>query len=80
MTELTIVVIQEGDQYVAQALEHDVTGQGDSIGEAVEELGICLRAQAELQGLEQVAPSPLRYWKRCLGHVRTKGESAQYCV
>lgn len=68
--ELSVLLIKEGDDWVAQCLQYDIAAQGDTIDEAMEHWArsvaghIMLDARAGRGPLEGIKPAPPEYWTR----------------
>jgi hypothetical protein len=67
---LDVLLLKEGDQYVAQCLQHDITAQGTSIDEVRLNLERTLVGQIYVDieaGLDEpitwIATAPKRYWE-----------------
>ena len=69
--ELTVVLFQEGTQWVAQSLERDFAAQGATIPEAIEALASLLRADSAIRKAKPVAkpvPRAPQYYFDMLPH------------
>lgn len=68
--QLSVLLFNEGDSWIAQCLEYDITSQGKSPKEALEGLGwilggqILLDKQNRRKAFSTLAPAPERFWKR----------------
>lgn len=65
---LTVLLLKEGSQWVAQCLEHDLAGQGPDIDDALESFStvltatILLDARAGRRPLSTCGPAPVEYF------------------
>lgn len=58
MSPLRVLVMAEGDAWVAQALERDVAGKGGSRDEAMDNLTIAMAIEVTLGAAPPAAPRP----------------------
>lgn len=70
--ELTILLFQENNSWVAQCLEYDIAAQGKTSDDALCELHrlyygqVAIRRELKLPPLqEELQPAPLIYWQQC---------------
>jgi hypothetical protein len=74
MKKLTLLVMEEGNQQVALCLEHDITGQGHTVAQAVGDWSKQfvledLVARERGKTIEDISPAPHQYWKLWLSQV-----------
>lgn len=68
--EVRVVMLQENDTWIAQGLDYDITGHGDTADAALDNLGDTLLGQAIVDihhGLEPLSNTPKApefYWKK----------------
>jgi predicted RNase H-like HicB family nuclease len=60
---LRVVILKDGDIFVAQCLEYDVAAQGKTEEQAIKRLKACLRAEEEIAAAEgrelsDIGPAP----------------------
>ncbi len=69
MEQLSILMLKEDNAWVAQCLEFDIAGQGESIKDAMVDfmhtfvLELALSDETGSQGLEDIPPAPKYYWR-----------------
>jgi hypothetical protein len=65
---LSVLLVKEADQWVARCLQYDVAGQGDTLDEALESLGLCLTGHVLMNVRDKLEPlaglpnAPPRVW------------------
>jgi len=66
---ISAVIFQEGEWWIAQCLEHDISAQAESPSELHYELErvlfahLCASAQEGRQPFEGLGPAPKKYWR-----------------
>lgn len=66
---VSVLLLKEGETWVAQCLEHDVAAQGDSIDEALDNFGAVFAGHVTLdvkegrEPLADVPQAPSLYWE-----------------
>jgi hypothetical protein len=83
--KLKVLFFKEGDQWVAQCLEHDVAAQGENLRECMRAFGSALRGRviAAAEGMidhpfRDIPPAPPQYWVRYDEALRLSPEESPF--